>query len=131
MGIYVNVKGSDEIIKELRQVQGEAKETVIQVLKEETGEIVKDARSRAPKDTGALARGIKRSVSRKKLEARVSAGGMVGGVDTYYAQFVEFGTKDVPAQPFLYPAARAREPEIYERLTEAMYDLIREGGHGL
>jgi HK97 gp10 family phage protein len=131
MAIYVNVKGSDEIIKDLRRVQGEAKEAVIQILKEETGEVVKDARSRAPKDTGALASGIKRSVSRKKLEARVSAGGTVRGVDTYYAQFVEFGTKFMPAQPFLYPAARAREPVIYERLTQAMYDLIREGGHGL
>jgi HK97 gp10 family phage protein len=131
MAIHVNVKGSDEIIKDLRRVQGEAKDTVIQVLKEETGEVVKDARSRAPKDTGALARGIKRSVSKKKVEAKISAGGTVRGVDTYYAQFVEFGTKDMPARPFLYPAARAREPEIYDRLTEAMYDLIRKGGAGL
>ncbi len=36
--------------------------------------VVEDAKGRAPKDTGAMARGIRRSVSAKKLTATISAG---------------------------------------------------------
>ena len=127
MAIYAKVEGIEEILKDLRQMEGEARQCVVDVLREETKPVVEDARSRAPKDTGAMARGIKRSISKKKLEARISAGGMVGGVDTYYAQFVEFGTKHMPAQPFLFPACRAHEERIGDALSRAMYDLIRKG----
>jgi len=127
MPIYSKVEGIEEILKELRQMEGEARQRVYEVLRDETKPVVEDARRRAPKDTGAMARGIKRTVSKKKLEARVSAGGMVHGVDTYYAQFVEFGTKFMPAQPFLFPACRAHEERIGNALSEAMYDLIRKG----
>ena len=127
MAIYTKVEGIEEILKELRQVEGEARQCVVDVLKKETKPVVEDVRSRAPKDTGAMARGIKRSVSRKNLEAKVSAGGTVRGVDTYYAQFVEFGTKYMPARPFLYPACRAHEERIGDVLSRAMYDLIRKG----
>lgn len=127
MPIYAKVEGIDEILKELRQIEGEARQCVVDVLREETKPVVEDARSRAPKDTGAMARGIKRSISKKTLEARVSAGGMVGGVDTYYAQFIEFGTKYMPARPFLFPACRAHEERIGDALSRAMFDLIRKG----
>jgi HK97 gp10 family phage protein len=127
MAIFKHVEGMEEILKDLRKVEGEARQRVYEILRDETKPIVKDARSRAPKDTGAMARGIKRSVSKKNLEAKVSAGGMVKGVDTYYAQFVEFGTKNMAAQPFLYPACRAHEERIGKALSDAMYDLIRKG----
>lgn len=127
MAIYSKVEGIEDILKELRQVEGEARQRVYEVLRDETNPVVEDARGRAPKDTGAMARGIKRSVSKQTLEARISAGGMVGGVDTYYAQFVEFGTKHMPAQPFLFPACRAHEERIGDALSRAMYDLIRKG----
>lgn len=127
MAIYSKVEGIEEILKDLRQMEGEARQRVYEILRDETKPVVEDARSRAPKDTGAMARGIKRSVSKKKLEAKISAGGMVGGVDTYYAQFVEFGTKNMTAQPFLYPACRAHEERIGKALSDAMYDLIRKG----
>jgi HK97 gp10 family phage protein len=127
MAIFKRIEGMDEILKDLRQVEGEARQRVYEILRDETKPVVEDARSRAPKDTGAMARGIKRSVSKKKLEAKISAGGMVGGVDTYYAFFVEEGTKNKPARPFLFPACRAHEERIGKALSDAMYDLIRKG----
>ena len=63
------------------------------VLKEQAAAIRSDAQGRCPVDKGILKRSIRATVAKKKLEATVSAGGKVGRIDTYYAQFVEFGTK--------------------------------------
>lgn len=127
MKLYARLEGVDDILKELRQVEKEAKHEVVNVLREQSQLVVEDARDRAPKDTGAMAKGIKRSVSAKRLTATISAGGKAGGADTYYARFVEFGTKNMPAQPFFFPACRAHEEEIGRALSDALAKLI-EGG---
>lgn len=127
MRLYTRLEGLDDVLKELREVEKEAKHEVVNVLREETWKVVEDAKGRAPKDTGAMARGIRRSVSAKKLTATISAGGKAGGADTYYARFVEFGTKNMPAQPFFFPACRAHEEEIGRALSDALAKLI-EGG---
>jgi len=125
--LYARLEGVDDILKELRQVEKEARHEVVKVLHDQSQLVVEDARGRAPKDTGAMAKGIRRSVSAKKLTATISAGGKVGGADTYYARFVEFGTKNMPAQPFFFPACRAHEEEIGRALSDALAKLI-EGG---
>lgn len=127
MPIYTKVEGVDEIVKELRQIEGEAKQRIYEVLRDETKPVVEDVKSRAPKDTGAMANTARRSVSKKKLVAVISVGGKRHGVDVYYAHFIEFGTKKMPAQPFFFPACRAHEERIGNALSDAMYDLIREG----
>jgi HK97 gp10 family phage protein len=43
------------------------------------------------------------------------------GSDIRYAFFVEFGTSDTPPQPFLFPAARRAEDDLFrefERLAD-------------
>lgn len=64
------------------------------------GEGVRErAENLAPKDTGALAASL-------HVEAESSDGhpGVVVIADVPYAAFVELGTIDTPAQPFLRPA---------------------------
>ena len=128
MKLYARLEGVDDILEELRKVEKEAKHEVVNVLREQTQEVVEDAKSRAPKDTGAMADGIRRSVSAKRLTATISAGGKVHGVDTYYAQFVEFGTKNMPARPFFFPACRAHEEVIGKALSDALAKLVEGGG---
>ena len=127
MAKYTRLEGVDDILKELRQVEKEARHEVVKVLHDQSQLVVEDARDRAPKDTGAMAKGIRRSVSAKKLEATISAGGKVGGVDTYYARFIELGTKKMPAQPFFFTACRAHEEEIGRALSDALFRLIERG----
>lgn len=64
--------------------------------------IVRGAQVRAPKDTGAGAASI-------HAERRRSGHGWVVGWDPEhdYMRFHEFGTEDMPARPFLRPAAAA------------------------
>ena len=124
--ITIRGQGTEELIRDLRKaaidVQGKARE----VLREQAEKSKYDAQERVPIGaTMALLASIRHGVSRKKLTAWVSAGGKVGGNDTYYAYFVEFGTKKQTAQPFLFPAARAHDEETQRRLTEVMFAALR------
>jgi len=71
---------------------------------------VKDeAQKRVPVDTGALFNSIdvKQPQGTDPLEYEVTAGGTS---DVDYAAFVEFGTRNAAAQPYMIPAARAVNP---------------------
>ena len=85
---------------------------------------------RCPVDKGILKRSIRATVAKKKLEATVSAGGKVGRIDTYYAQFVEFGTKKGKGTAVPFPAARAHDEETQEKLKTVMYNAIKKGAGG-
>jgi HK97 gp10 family phage protein len=128
--INLRVQNTKELIADLRKAGAEIKEDTRKVLKEMADVVADDARGRVPVDTGSLKNSIKPSVSKRQLEASVSAGGNVGGTDTYYAVFVEFGTHKMPARPFLYPSGRAHEQETEERLTAVMYEALRKGVEG-
>jgi len=83
--------------------------------------VAADARRNAPKRTGKLASQI--AISESKFEGGgyiVEAQG-AGNYDRFYASFVELGTKNTAAQPFLRPAAhknRRRIQRLYQREIE-------------
>lgn len=81
-------------------------------------EIVRDARSRAPVDTGQLRSSIKAVSLEHGKSAEVMA-------DTDYAAFVEFGTYKMAAQPFLTPAVQAHTDEFIEDVGRG---FVRWGG---
>jgi len=152
MGIYVNVKGVEEALRELRKAEQECRDAAGEVMEKQAAAIAEDARKRCPVETGALQESIRYKVDKKKLDGSVTAGGQkVRGRDTYYAMFVEFGTraikkgektqtskrkrhlsdrKAIAAQPFLYPAARAHEEETTEKLSNAMHDVLKRRVEG-
>ena len=59
--------------------------------------IAREARSNAPVDTGELRDSIGSSSLAVGKEAEIT-------VDAYYGGYVEYGTRFMPAQPFLGPA---------------------------
>lgn len=128
--ITLQVHGTKELMADLRKAKVDVQNDARRVLREMADKIADDARGRVPVDTGLLKNSIKLSVSKRQLEASVSAGGKVRGKDAYYAQFVEFGTKHSPAQPFLYPAGRAHEKETEEKLVKVLTDAVRKGAGG-
>lgn len=62
--------------------------------------ILSEAGARVPVRTAKLKQSLGRNVRDDGLQAAVGSG-------DYKAKFVEFGTNDTPAQPFLYPGFRA------------------------
>lgn len=61
--------------------------------------ILSEAGSRVPVLTGKLKQSLGRNVREDGLQAAVGSG-------DFKAKFVEFGTEDTPAEPFLFPAFR-------------------------
>jgi HK97 gp10 family phage protein len=75
-------------------------------------DIVGIAKQLAPIDTGAL----KQSIG----AIPQSSTSVVIGSDKEYAPYVEYGTADSPAQPFLTPAFVQSVPTFKVRLAEAV-----------
>ena len=49
-----------------------------------------------------------------------------GQGDAFYARFQEFGTKDMPANPFFFPVWRTRKRRVKSRLTRNINKAIKE-----
>jgi len=80
-------------------------------------EVLAVAASRVPVLTGAL---------RDSLEiTHDDDGGALIGTELEYAPFVEFGTSDTPAQPFLRPAADSAADEVTQAVDVALQTAIR------
>lgn len=59
------------------------------------------------------------------MQITIFAGGKGNGLDAFYARFQEFGTKDMPANPFFYPAYRAKSRSAKSAVTRSMRKAIR------
>lgn len=70
---------------------------------------------------GTLKRSIRTRMSKKKLSGQVIAGARSSTEQTaFYAGMVEFGTKNMPAQPYLRPAIE----ENFESIMNGFKDQI-------
>lgn len=70
-----------------------------------------DAVDLCPVDTGNLRGSITTEIG--ELEGAV-------GTNVEYAEFVEFGTSKMPAQPFLYPAFAKNKNDVIENIKKNM-----------
>lgn len=104
----------------------------------ETGaeELVAMMKRLAPIDTGDLQMSIswtwgaapKGSVVLAKSEPdnkgmRITI--FAGSKEAFYVRFVEFGTTEMPANPFFWPSWRARRRDIRKRITVAMKKAVQ------
>lgn len=75
--------------------------------------VVEEAKSLAPVRTGLLRDSIDGTVDEDALMVTFTA-------DTDYAVFVEYGTRNRPATPFLVGPAREAEPELDSQVEDAI-----------
>ena len=85
-------------------------------------QIERDAKKKAPVDTGNLRGSIASRVIRN-TDGEVT--GVVGS-NVKYAPFQEFGTSKMEAQPYLRPAVEENREKIRELLGEGISDTIEE-----
>lgn len=118
---------------------GPSKPKVRAALHEGAALIVSEAQRLVPYDTGNLHDSIAVTDDRDaRLYGKVNGGGIsvyVGPVgstedgDVFYAQFVEFGTRYMGAQPFMRPAIASKRPEaerlILSRLAGDLLDASK------
>lgn len=86
-------------------------------------EIVEEAKSEAPRDTGLLESGITFEIDDEGFATVTSVALNEQGRD--YARFVEFGTAHTAAQPFFYDVAR----EALERHNQTLEDAVAAAGN--
>ncbi len=73
--------------------------------------VVKDAKPRAPRRTGALRKSISFNVLR--------GGNVVLGPTKFYGIFAEAGTVNQPARPFLGPAIEATQEQVFDLIGQS------------
>jgi HK97 gp10 family phage protein len=104
-----------------------------QAMVESADRIVTGARLRVPVETGAVRDSIRhggvKEGKRGGLYIAVTAGDRSTQTDesgkTYQvARLLEFGTVDMPAQPYLLPSYRANRKQSQQRIRKAMRNAI-------
>ena len=144
------VEGLDQLLKNMQQLPRELVSKngglVRSALFQATKLVREDVRARAPRDTGNLARNViavrdrnpqaagaseryvitvrrKRQTKRAKAKAVRKASGKIdyrASGDAFYWRFVEFGTKDSRAQPFLRPGFEAQKGAAVDAFRESL-----------
>lgn len=144
------VEGLDQLLKNMQQLPRELVSKngglVRSALFQATKLVREDVRARAPRDTGNLARNViavrdrnpqaagaserylisvrrKRQTKAAKAKAVKKANGKIDyrkSGDAFYWRFVEFGTQNAPAQPFLRPGFEAQKQPAVDAFKDSL-----------
>jgi len=105
----IDIKGLPALERKLALLPGLVRSAGSRAVRDETDEAADDARRNAPVKTGTLRESVQSEYDDKSIRGRVAA-------TARYAKFVEHGTDDTPAQPFMLPAAEAARRRFPKRL---------------
>ena len=124
--LRVNEAELAELEKRLNAVADTiAKKALRSAARKAMNEVRKEARENAPEETGLLYKNFGLLTRAKDGEVSAKIGIRRGAKENdstpFYFRFLEFGTKDMQARPFLRPAlARWRQ-----RIIDAIHDAIK------
>ncbi len=108
-----------------------AEELVHEAARATAHRVAESARGRVRRATGQMAAAITVDEAPKPLGGfRVYVGSMQGRADNM-AQWHEFGTRYMSAQPFMFNSARLEEGAHVQRVREALARAGREQGFGV
>ncbi len=101
-----------------------AKKALRSAARKGMNKVRKEARDNAPEDTGLLESNFALQTKFKggNLYARVGVkGGARNNPDSpWYWRFVELGTKDMPARPFMRPALENNAQDVLDTVVEEL-----------
>jgi HK97 gp10 family phage protein len=132
MGVTARIEGLDELVRNLGELPKATRRNVLRrVLLRRAEPIANQAAQIAPESSGKLAFSIAAST---QLTRRQRRGAKVNEVEVYigpaggtgalnYASFVEFGTIDTPAQPYMRSAWESGKERV---LIQIGQDLGQE-----
>ncbi|MEV0843611.1 HK97-gp10 family putative phage morphogenesis protein [Actinocatenispora sera] len=121
-GEFVEIQGDKELIAQLEQIgRVDLVAAAGDALNEWGSDVAGTAADLAPVDRGVLADSIEHKVNAKAGTVQV---GVFAGEAVKYAEFVEDGTEDMAAQPYLRPATDEHEAEFTGILADKLEDRI-------
>lgn len=111
-GTHVQIRGLKKLQARADRLVQEVRDAAEAAVTEAAEEVRADMIQNVPTDRGALRDSIRADVDKKTLSAEVGPRGR----DQYYGYFQEFGTKNMPAQPFAGPAGEVARKSFPDRL---------------
>lgn len=127
------VQGLDRLARKLKRLPKEVRTQVLPTLKKAGDEINALQRNLVPVEHGVLRSTIRNHVEEDRLRVVIEAGGPATtrevrqGADAEYdyALGQEFGTREMPANPFFMPGYRALKKSAKSRIARAMGKAAR------
>lgn len=118
---HVTITGLARLRERLEDLPEEIKQALAAAVQESAQAVRDDVKHNVPVDSGRLQREVKVRPQEDGLVAEV------GWFDPeeYYARYVEYGTRRVPAQPTLRPALERERAQYARRLTEEVRAVLR------
>jgi HK97 gp10 family phage protein len=119
--VTVGVYGLDAMSNDMQNALREVVDKAQAIIERELAAAADDAREHVPVDSGKLHRSI-----RVKMDPSGQSGRLIaGGRRAPHGHLVEFGTKRMPARPYLYPAAQRARRRV---LAELQRLFVARGG---
>ncbi len=109
------VEGQKELAAKLKKISQTATNEIEQALVNSALFVERDAKIKAPIDTGRL----KSSLSHKTENFGTDNPVVTVGTNVEYAPYVEFGTSRQSAKPYLYPALIENKAKILKEIAAA------------
>lgn len=142
MAATITLTGDKRLDRAFAQLERKTQKQLLRpIVRAAAKQIADSAKQYAPKDKGALVRGIKvRAAKRSRTTAHlvqnvvtilpsITDPDYTEGLDTFYPNAVELGTEHAPAQPFLRPALASKGPpardEALRKIRSAIYQIGR------
>lgn len=116
--IEVQETGLRGVQSALRKFPAEVRSQLPRMVKEAAEPVRARAQTLAPWKTGALAGSVRIVGGSNRIAVRA------GGKKAFYARFQEYGTKKMPAHPFLKPAVEERGDRVRDVIDREMRQLI-------
>lgn len=125
MAAGISLSGEKELLNMLKELAPkEMKKAVRQASRATAKAVLDDAKSAAPVDTGLLESSLTvrtaTKIGRNRIAHRVITKDVFGGQKAFYAHFVEFGTVNMEADPFMRPALWGNEDEMKRVFTQEL-----------
>jgi HK97 gp10 family phage protein len=115
----MTITGLDDALRNLKELPKALRRKAAVVVRESATAATESMKQLAPEKTGLLKRNIFSDI-------RGTSGWVRIGVDAWYWHMLEFGTINMPAKPFIRPAAELEAPN-FQRGLEAVAREIEEG----
>lgn len=121
----IKIRGGEELAAALEALGPAMEKKILRsAMREAAKPILDDAKRRAPVLTGQLRKSLKIRAIKRNNKGQVgvvisTAKGFFKG-DEFYGAFHEFGTKKMPARPFIRPAFEANKAQSIRIVGEAV-----------
>lgn len=130
-------KDAARIARVLRSIPQAVKPKIQAAVEQGATEMMMRMRYLAPTDDGDLQRSIRVEDGPRELSATVTAGGPLttrpvrksekGNAPQYdYALGQEYGTAEMPAQPFFWPSVNTTKKRVRRRIDRAIGNAIKD-----